>query len=175
MARLSIGKRNRIYSLTQEGLSSRHVASRENVAQSTVIRIKQKMESTGYLKNLPKSGRPRIFTGRDERNIVKMLWSGECSTAVDIKKKLKSDYKISVSENTVKRTLRRNGFSSRIKKKKPYLKKTHRQKRLNFAKKYKDWGVEEWSKVIWSDESKFMIFGSDGCKYCWKKPEEPLT
>ena len=20
-----------------------------------------------------------------------------------------------------------------------------------------------------------MIFGSDGCKYCWKRPEEPLT
>ena len=175
MARLSIGKRNRIYSLIQEGLSSRDVASCEDVAQSTVIRIKQKMKSTGFLKDLPKSGRPRTFTERDERNIIRMLSSGECSTAVDIQKKLKTDCKITVSDNTVKRVLRRNGLSSRIKKKKPYLKKKHRQLRLNFAKKYKDWGIEEWSRIIWSDESKFKIFGSDGRQYCWKKPEEPLT
>jgi len=28
--------------------------------------------------------------------------------------------------------------------------------------------------VIWSDESKFQIFGSDGRKYCWKYDGEPL-
>jgi transposase len=102
MARLSIGKRNRIYSLIQEGLTSRYIASYENVAQSTVVRIKQKMKNTSSLKDLPKSGRPRVFTERDERNIIRMLSSGECSTAVDIQKKLKTDSKIVVSENTVK-------------------------------------------------------------------------
>lgn len=175
MARLSIGKRNRIYSLVREGFPSRFIASREKVSQSSVIRIKQKVEATGSTKDLPKSGRPRTFTGRDERNIVRMLSTGECSTAVDIQKKLRNDSNIAVSENTIKRTLHRNGLSSRVRKKKPYLKKTHRERRLKFAKKYKDWGVEEWNKVIWSDESKFMIFGSDGRKYCWKKPGEPLT
>jgi transposase len=175
MGRLSIGKRNRINALIQEGFPSRFIASREKVAQSTVIRIKQKVVATGSVKDLPKSGRPRLFTGRDERNIIRMLSSGECSTAVDIQKNLKNNSKISVSENTVRRVLYRNGLSSRVKRKKPYLKKKHRQLRLNFAKKYKNWGVEEWSKIIWSDESKFMIFGSDGRKYCWKKPKEPLT
>lgn len=175
MGRLSIGKRNRIYSLIQEGFPSRFIASREKVAQSTVIRLKQKVEATGSVKDLPKSGRPRLFTGRDERNIIRMISSGECSTAVDVQKSLKSNGKIAVSENTVRRVLYRNGLSSRVKRKKPYLKKKHHQTRLKFAKRYKDWGVEEWSKIIWSDESKFMIFGSDGRKYCWKKSEEPLT
>jgi len=34
--------------------------------------------------------------------------------------------------------------------------------------------VEDWKRVIWSDKTKINRFGSDGCKYCWKKPEEPL-
>ncbi|CAI2198815.1 6908_t:CDS:1, partial [Funneliformis geosporum] len=46
------------------------------------------------VKDLPKSGRPRLFTGRDERNIIRMLSSGECSTAVDIQKNLKNNSKI---------------------------------------------------------------------------------
>jgi hypothetical protein len=65
-------------------------------------------------------------------------------------------------------------LESKIKKKKPYLKKTHRERRLKFAKKYRNWTVEDWKRVIWSDESKFMLFGSDGRQYCWKKLGEPL-
>jgi transposase len=123
MVRISTEKRSRIYTLVQEGYPTRFIAEKENIAQSSVVRIKKKVETTGSVKDLPKSGRPRIFTGRNERNIINMLVSGECSTAVDIQKNLKTHAKINVSTNTVKRTLRRNGFSSRIKRKKPYLKK----------------------------------------------------
>jgi hypothetical protein len=28
--------------------------------------------------------------------------------------------------------------------------------------------------VVWSNESKFQIFGSDGHQYCWKTLGEPL-
>jgi len=174
MGRLSISKRARIHELVLEGYPSRFIASRENVAQSTVIRIKKKVETTGSVKDLPKPGRPRIITGRDERNVIRHILNGECSTAVDIQKRLKTDGKFDVSVSTVKRVLRRNGFSGRIKRKKPYLKKKHRELRLKFAKKYKNWKIEDWNKVIWSDESKFMIFGSDGRQYCWKRPGEPL-
>ena len=67
------------------------------------------------MKDLPKSGHPRIFTGRDERNIINMLTSGECSNAVEIQKSLKTNKRINISSSTMKCTLHRNGFSSRIK------------------------------------------------------------
>jgi hypothetical protein len=79
-----------------------------------------------------------------------------------------------LSANTIHRTLKRIGFESRVRKKKPYLKKEHQQKRLAFAQKYKDWTIENWMRVVWSDESKFQIFGSDGIKYCWKKSGDPI-
>ena len=63
---------------------------------------------------------------------------------------------------------------ARIKQKKPYLKPEHQQHRLEFAKKYKNWTYEDWSKIIWSDESKFQVFGSDGKQYYWKRTGESL-
>jgi len=62
-----------------------------------------------------------------------------------------------------------------VKKKKPLLTKQHRQSRLAFAKKYKDWTIEDWRRVVWSDESKFQLFGSDGRQWYWKKTNESLS
>ena len=121
MVYLSPEKRARIFTLFEEGYPSCYIASKENVSQSTVIRIKQRKDTNSTFKNQPKSGRPRYLTGRNERNVLRLISSGKCTNAVAIQKKLKIEDKIEVSENTVKRTLRRNGLSLRIKCKKPYL------------------------------------------------------
>ena len=34
--------------------------------------------------------------------------------------------------------------------------------------------MDDWNKVIFSDESKFNLFGSDGRQYCWKRSGEAL-
>ncbi|KAG0755451.1 hypothetical protein G6F29_012155 [Rhizopus arrhizus] len=39
---------------------------------------------------------------------------------------------------------------------------------------HQDWTVEEWRKVVFSDETKINVWGSDGCKYYWKRPSDPL-
>ncbi len=49
------------------------------------------------------------------------------------------------------------GFSCRIPCVKPLLNNRQRQKRLAWAKDKKDWTAAEWSKVMFSDESKFCI------------------
>ena len=40
---------------------------------------------------------------------------------------------------------------------------------------HKDWTVEDWERVIWSDETKINCLGSDGCKWVWKRPGEGLS
>ena len=50
----------------------------------------------------------------------------------------------------------------------------HRKRRLDFALKYKNWTVEDWTRVIWSDETKINRIGSDGRIYVWKKSDKPL-
>ena len=35
--------------------------------------------------------------------------------------------------------------------------------------------MEDWKKVVWSDEIKINRLGSDGCKWVWKKAGEGLS
>ncbi|CAG8443109.1 2287_t:CDS:2 [Scutellospora calospora] len=47
MVCISVEKRVRIYGLAQEGFPSRYIAKKENVSQSSVVRICNKAEETG--------------------------------------------------------------------------------------------------------------------------------
>ncbi len=55
---------------------------------------------------------------------------------------------------------------------KPLLNQRQRQKRLTWAVEKKNWTVAQWSKVLFSDESKFCIsFGNQGPRV-WRKSGE---
>jgi hypothetical protein len=58
--------------------------------------------------------------------------------------------------STVRRRLRESGLYGRIAAKKPLLKDTIK-KRLAWAKKHKQWTLDWWKSVLWSDESKFEV------------------
>lgn len=50
-----------------------------------------------------------------------------------------------------------------------------RKNRLDWVKKYEHWSEMDWRNVIFSDESKFCLFGSDGMQYVRRKPGERLS
>ena len=64
-----------------------------------------------------------------------------------------------ISTSTVQRRPRESGLHGQIAAKKPLLKDTNKKKRLAWAKKHKQWTLDRWKSVLWSDESKFYIFG----------------
>ncbi|MGH0182638.1 UNVERIFIED_CONTAM: hypothetical protein FKN15_010133 [Acipenser sinensis] len=63
-----------------------------------------------------------------------------------------------VHPSTVRRSLVRSGLHGRLAAKKPYLRRGNKAKRLNYARKHRNWGAEKWQQVLWTDESKFEIF-----------------
>ena len=67
-----------------------------------------------------------------------------------------------VCTQTVRNMLKEEGYVAVTKKKKPLLIARHRKQCLRFALKYREWTVEDWKRVIWSDETKINRFGSDG-------------
>jgi hypothetical protein len=62
-----------------------------------------------------------------------------------------------------------------VKKKRPKLSPRHKKARLEFAERHQEWTIEDWKKVIWSDETKINRLGSDGRKYTWKEKGEGLS
>ena len=56
----------------------------------------------------------------------------------------------------------------------PLYHTVHRRKWLAFALKHKEWTVEDWKRVMWSDETKINRIGSDGKQWVWKQVGEVL-
>ena len=81
-------------------------------------------------------------------------------TAPDILREINPILNSLIGITTVKNRLHEAGLYGRVALKKPFLKKANKQKRLNWAREHKDWTVEQWEKVLWSDESKFESFSS---------------
>lgn len=48
------------------------------------------------------------------------------------------------------------------------------KKRLQFCKAHVNWSVDDWKRVIWSDETKINRFQSDGKEYYWRRPHENI-
>jgi hypothetical protein len=68
--------------------------------------------------------------------------------------------------------LKKEGMKSVVKKKRPVLSAKHRRDRMDFALTHKDWTVEDWKRVVWSDETEIDRMGSDGRQWVWKKAGE---
>ena len=58
-----------------------------------------------------------------------------------------------ISETTLRRRRSQAGLESHIAAQKPGLRAENVVKRLEWAINHKDWTVEDWKRVIWSDES----------------------
>jgi hypothetical protein len=105
---------------------------------------------------------------------VHLISTGECLNAVQAKGYFRENFGRIIPASSIKEALRRNGLRSRIRRKKPLLGERHRRLRYQFALDHKDWTDDDWKKVIWSDESKFEVFGTRGREYCWRRPGEML-
>ena len=66
-----------------------------------------------------------------------------------------------ISTSTVQRRQSESVIRGRIVEKKPLLKDTNNKKRLAWSLKDEEWTLDRWRSVLWSDESKFEIFGSN--------------
>ncbi len=79
---------------------------------------------------------------------------------------------VKASRATTHRRVKELGYSCHIPLVKPLLNHRQRQRRLTWAKEKKSWTVAQWSKVLFSDESKFCIsFGNQGPRV-WRKGGE---
>ena len=72
-----------------------------------------------------------------------------------------------MSDDTVRMRLRRQGLETHVKMKNLILTKKHKARRYSWANKCMHATWLDLSYVIYSDESKFILFGSYGRQYCW--------
>jgi hypothetical protein len=111
-------------------------------------------------------GRPKKLSPHDQRAVSLLMETGKASKHMN---NILSD---PVSTQTITKTLHNDEYKAYTKLKRPKLTVAQKRARLKFSQKFEDWTVEDWKKVIWSDECKINIYGSDGQQYVWKKRTE---
>lgn len=168
MKHISHQRRADIVSLLQHGFSTREIAMKLGISHTSVSNVRRDVLP---LAKKPSAGRPRSLTDHQERSILRSISAGNIDTAQEAQRNLKRCQGIEISAQTIRNMLKRRGLKSATKVKKPLLKRQHIKRRLEFARKYSDWTVEDWRRVVFSDEAKVNRFGPDGRKWCWKEPK----
>lgn len=162
----------RIIALLEDGRGQRETARIVGVSLCGVQRVFQRYQETGLITRRPGSGRKRVTTQRDDRFLVSRSLRNRTATAVSLRNQLQEVRDVNVSEWTVRRRLRAAGLSCRRMATGPPLQPRHRNARLTFARNHLAWNAEDWSRVLFSDESRFCLTGSDGRRRVWRRPGE---
>ena len=115
------------------------------------------------------------LTTRDEHIVKHLIMSGECQSAAEVARQAPNLGLPTVSANTVRRALRRQGLVARVKSPKPFLTKLHMRRRLEWARAHRHWSKSDWRRVLFSDETKLLLVNAHGRAWCWREPgPQPL-
>ena len=108
-------------------------------------------------------------TVKTDRRIVKMAKTQPIITS----RKIKDDLKLPLSPVAVGRRLIEAKLSARSPCRAPLLKKRHAQNEFKFAKEHIDWSKEKCRNILWTDESKIVLFEFSGHRQYVRQPPGP--
>ncbi|CAG9565363.1 unnamed protein product [Danaus chrysippus] len=169
---LSAEQRLRIKILHEQGMSQVKIAREVKCSRCAVQYAINRFKETGTHENRPRTGRRKVTTEREDRLLIRQSLQNRKKTALELAAALSEAKGSSVSVYTVRRRLLKAGLKGFKARKKPWLSEHNKKNRLEWALKHRDWSVEDWSNVLWSDESNFEVFGTPGVTYVRRRVGE---
>ncbi|KAK2471147.1 hypothetical protein H9L39_17378 [Fusarium oxysporum f. sp. albedinis] len=160
---LSIRQINRIYARAIE---------RGFDPNSTPIIIRN-----AYLQDAPRSGRPKKHTDEATKEVIAQVGRDRFrreKTCADIAGDL-SSAGYDLSAMSVWRILKGNGYRKTKPTRKPGLMKKMLKERLEWCLAHRDWTLEDWKNVIWSDETSVILLHRRGSYRVWRRATERFT
>ena len=144
----------------KNGASIKDMMKLFDVKRTTIIMCMKMFGNCTVLTDAPRSGRPSKTSPRDRRAIKIASLKDSRLTSTEIRSEM-DGRGVCYSVSSTKRVLREHGLFGRRPAKKPFISLKNRRARISFAKSHVDWTVADWSKVLFSDESKFEIFNKN--------------
>lgn len=169
--------RKLILKLRIEGKSMAIIAETVGLVKSTVQTIIENFNNTGSYRSKSRFGRPTKLTERNRRRIICEVTAKPKISANILAENIYNTSQIRVHPETIRRCIRREGYHSRIPRRKPFISLVNKAKRLAFAKKYykiHEQDANFWNRVIFTDECKFNVFSKDGRAKVWRKPNTEM-
>lgn len=173
---LTVEKRALIVYFHNQGEAHRSIAEKVGCGKSTVNDVLRRLETTGTTSPSKRPGRPKIFDMQAQSSLKRLATTGKnrrlsASQLRDLWEKKKTV----VSTKTIRRALKDIGLRSCVARRKPLLTDTQIANRLAWALEHQHWTVNEWRRVLWSDESTFYQFPKNNRCRVWREPEEEFA
>ncbi len=164
--------RKKIISLHKKGEGYKKISKALLISQNTVAKVVQTFKKDGTATiSQRRPGRPRKLTPRQERLLMRRVEENRHASSLQLSKEVESQTGVTISRDTIRRTLQRNGMHGCRPQKKPLLNLRHKKARLEFAREF-DKDEDYWDSILWSDETKINVFGTDGFKTVWRHKGE---
>ncbi len=164
----SVEERGSIIGMKNIGHSFAEISATTLIPDTTVRDSYNHYIKYNTTKSRSRSGRPVIFSKRDSNALLHIIEKDRRITIPQII----SFWPVKISRSTIRRMLHKLGLRSCIPRKKPNLSIKQMKSRLQWAIERKNWGIEDWKKVIWTDESSVEIGENSAQVRVWRHHRE---
>ncbi len=165
--------RKKIIYLHKKGEGYKKISKALLISQNTVAKVVQTFKKDGTATISQRHpGRPRKLTPRQEHLLMRRVEENRHASSLQLSKEVESQTGVNIFRDIIRRTLQRNGMHGCHPRKKPLLKPRHKKAPLEFARVHADRDEDYWYSILWSDETKINVFGTDGFKTVWRRKGE---
>ncbi|GFW18034.1 transposable element Tc1 transposase [Trichonephila clavipes] len=165
-SQLSEFERGLIIGMKTAGWSTRRVSGQVDRSERAVRNCWEQWTREGTHARKTGSGATRKTTRREDRRIVRQALVDPTETRSTIR----ADVGVAIVPQTISRHL----AEANLKSKRPFralpLTPEHRQLRLQWCQARSMWNVTDWQKVVFSDESRFVLGTDDNRVRVWRRP-----
>ena len=165
---LDLLTKGKIAGQAELGATCSQIGRNLNVSRTTVQTVLQRLQTTPSGVNKPRSGMPSIITPRASRALLRHVRNNPKTTW----KQLKRDTDLDVSRETLLRTLKAHGISHWLALRRPHLTPEITKIRLKWAREHEHWTLDQWRKVIWSDEASVARGSGKGREWVFGTPDQ---
>ena len=149
--------RGRAIGMIEAGMKQKKVAEAVGVSLRTLEYWWANYKKTGSVSKKKRTGRPRVL-GRIEKIIISKSVGKKRQSCRKLSKRMRAK-NLQGSKDTINHLLRKDlGLKAFHRRKMPKLTEKHVKDRLAFCKKVKNWTMDQWKQVVFSDESPFELY-----------------
>ncbi|KAK7107428.1 hypothetical protein V1264_015361 [Littorina saxatilis] len=170
--KLTTFNRGRAIAWLHDGVSKCEVARQLGVSHSVIVRLNQRFQTTNNVEERPRLGRPKKTTHREDRFIQRQALQHRATTCKVIRGQLREATNINVCERTIGNRLHDARLRSRRPAVRPLLTQAHHRAPLAWSRRHLRWTRRDWAQVLFSDESRFNLYHSDGRRKVWRREGE---